>query len=160
MIKKVTQKKEILYILNNLRNEDEQELKALWGTDWIKKTIKSMEGKEVLILYGFNDEGKSVPISMGGFVPMFAQSNSVACVWMLSTNFIYKNKKLFVKELLEQLKQASLRYEIMYNYIYKSNRKSKKWLKKLGFNFNNPKPEGLNLEEGFEFFYKRNPQIK
>ena len=66
---------------------------------------------------------------------------------------------MFVTELLKQLEQASYKYEIIYNYIYKSNYKAKKWLKKLGFNFNNPKPEGLNLEEGFEFFYKRNNPV-
>ena len=159
MLKKMTNINVALYILNNLRSEDELELKALWGNKWIEKTIKSLKGKDVLILYGFNDEGNFVPVSMGGFVQMFGQNSLIACVWLLSTNYIYKNKKMFVTELLKQLEQASYKYEIMYNYIYKSNYKAKKWLKKLGFNFNNPKPEGLNLEEGFEFFYKRNNPV-
>lgn len=159
MLKKMTNINDALYILNNLRNEDELELKALWGNKWIEKTIKSLKDKDVLILYGFNDEGNFVPVSMGGFVQMFGQNSLIACVWLLSTNYIYKNKKMFVTELLKQLEQASYKYEIIYNYIYKSNYKAKKWLKKLGFNFNNPKPEGLNLEEGFEFFYKRNNPV-
>lgn len=159
MLKKMTNINDALYILNNLRSEDELELKALWGNKWIEKTIKSLKDKDVLILYGFNDEGNFVPVSMGGFVQMFGQNSLIACVWLLSTNYIYKNKKMFVTELLKQLEQASYKYEIIYNYIYKSNYKAKKWLKKLGFNFNNPKPEGLNLEEGFEFFYKRNNPV-
>ena len=38
----------------------------------------------------------------------------------------------------------------------KSNKQAKEWLLKLGFCFDNPKPNGLNVSEGFEFFYKVN----
>jgi hypothetical protein len=50
--------------------------------------------------------------------------------------------------------KAQKKYDLMFNYIFKSNFEAKKWLKKLGFKFDKPKPVGLKVKDGFEFFYK------
>jgi hypothetical protein len=31
---------------------------------------------------------------------------------------------------------------------------AKRWLKWLGYKFDNPKPKGLHIPKGFQFFYK------
>lgn len=51
----------------------------------------------------------------------------------------------------------SIEYWITYNIIYKENFKAKNWLQWLGFKFDNPKPEGIEVPEGFEFFYRLRP---
>ena len=48
----------------------------------------------------------------------------------------------------------------MFNYIYKSNFEAKKWLKRFGFKFDNPKPVGLKVKDNFEFFYKVKEGVK
>ncbi len=158
MIKKAVNKSEILFILDNLRNEDKQELFISSGENWKEKTLFNLENKDFLILYGNDNTGRQAPIAMGGFCET-DKNESIACVWLLSTFFVYKNRMLLAKELKTQIAFAEQKYKIMYNYIYKSNFDSKNWLKKLGFKFDNPKPPGLDIKEDFEFFYKVSERI-
>ena len=100
--------------------------------------------------------GEIVPVSMGGFHHVQNKNYKMACVWLLSTRFVKYNKTALMRVLKQQVLKASLDYEIMYNFICKSNFQAKIWLKKLGFRFDNPKPKNLDVKEGFEFFYRVN----
>ncbi len=153
MIKLCDNFKDILFILDNLREEDAEELKALWGKNWRNISFSNIKKSQVNILYGKNEINSIVPIAMGGF-QIINLSPSVACVWLISSKYINLNKKLLMKNLKEQINQASKKYNIMYNYIYKSNLSAKKWLKELGFSFDNPHPKNLFVPDDFEFFYK------
>ncbi len=154
MLKTVSDNSEILYILNNLRYEDEQELVHSSGKDWKNKTLLNLQNKKILVLYGKDSNNRQVPVAMGGVFGIKSDDIPIACVWLLSTRYVYKNKIILMKTLWQQVEQASKKYGIMYNFIYKSNFEAKRWLQKLGFNFDNPKPNGLNVKEDFEFFYK------
>lgn len=155
MLKKISDKSEIMFILDNLRYEDERELICSSGTDWKNKIFTNLSDKDFLVLYGKDNMGMQVPIAMGGFYNMKTDDDiPVACVWLLSTRYVYKNRMLLMKVLRQQIMQKSEKYRIMYNFIYKSNFEAKKWLQKLGFKFDNPKPSGMEVKEDFEFFYK------
>ncbi len=154
MLKEKSEEKDYLYILKNLRKEDKEEVQAVWGDTWEENLLRSIKKYNVLVVIGKNMRGDKVPIAMGGFVCLFEKHSDIACVWMLTTTDADKNKILLMKEIDKQIKEAGQKYKILYNYIYKSNKEAKKWLNKLGFNFNKPKPEGMELKEGFEFFYK------
>ena len=154
MIKQNPDINDINYILTHLRNEDMEELKAIWKDDWSNKLIENLKDKRILVVYGKDENKKYVPIAMGGFHELFEKNSNIACVWLLSTNYVKNNKTLFIKELKKQINKASEKYELMYNYIYKSNKEAKNWLHKLGFNFGCPNPQKLNIEKDFEFFYK------
>lgn len=154
MIKKNPDKEDIVYILNHLREEDTEELQALWEDNWYDKVLENLRDKEILAVFGKDENNYCVPIAMGGFHELFETNTSIACVWLLSTVHIKNNKILFIKELKNQINKASEKYELMYNFIYKSNKEAKKWLKKLGFNFGCPNPRKLEIRKDFEFFYK------
>ena len=38
--------------------------------------------------------------------------------------------------------------------LFSENKLAKRWLKKLGYSFENPHPKGLNVPKDFEFFYR------
>lgn len=154
MIKKVKNISEAEFILDNLREEDKAELYALYCDEWKKKTILSLEDKEFYIFYIKNKQNESIPSAMGGFYQIFDEEPAIACVWLLSSKFIYMNKLRFMKAIKKQIKLASSQYKIMFNFIYKSNFEAKKWLKKSGFKFDNPNPKNIKVPDGFEFFYK------
>ncbi len=154
MIKETNNISDIQYILGNLRKEDEQELMAQLGQDWKEKILVYFSGKLFKVLYGFNYVGDKVPIAMGGFAELSTEDPTIACVWLLSTNFVSRNKKLFFKELKKQLLEAETKYTVLYNYIYKSNYTAKSWLINFGFKFDKPKPKCLPVKKDFEFFYK------
>lgn len=156
MIKNIKNKSDIVFILDNLRDEDKEELYALFGDKWKEITLSDLENHEVLCLYLLNGKNEEIPIAMGGFFEQFTQNTSIACVWLLSTVFLKGNKTLFIKDIKRELEKASKKYSIMYNYIYKSNFEAKKWLKIFGFKFDKPYPKNLEIKDGFEFFYKTN----
>ena len=156
MLKKVSSEFEKKFILNYLREEDKEELQAMFGEGWYKETIKTLQDNDFLVMYVFDEQKNEIPIAIGGFYDFNQSEVSIASVWILSSQYIYRNKKLFFKDIKEKLRETGGKYKIMYNYIYKRNFSAKKWLKKLGFRFDNPNPEGLNVKEGFEFFYKVN----
>ncbi len=161
MLKTVTDKPEIVFILNNLRKEDKAELIALYGKNWFPETLKNLENDlSFPVLYGFDKNKRLVPVAMGGFYEPYEQNKTICCVWLLTTKYAVQNKSLFFKNVKNQIKQASLKYEIMYNFIYKSNYEAKKWLKKYGFKFDKPNPKELKVKDGFEFFYKINKKGK
>lgn len=142
------------FILNNLREEDLQELQCLWGSDWKNKVLKTLKLNEVLFAFGQDEFGDAVPIAMGGFSDMTDNTHKVACVWLLSTKYVSKNKVCFMKELKKQFYKNEVKYDLLYNYIHISNTEAKRWLFKLGFSFDNPKPPQLKVNKDFEFFYK------
>ncbi|MCD7781056.1 MAG: hypothetical protein LUH05_10355, partial [Candidatus Gastranaerophilales bacterium] len=149
MIKKYSDKSEITFILDNLRFEDKQELFFHLGKNWKQKTLQNLINKEILVLYGPDNTGKQVPIAMGGFCGLDGD-NSIACVWLLCSFYIYKSRVALTKGLKENIASAEQKYKIMYNFIYKSNFEAKGWLKKLGFKFDNPHPKGMDVKEDFE----------
>ena len=156
MLKKVSSEFEKKFILNHIREEDKEELRAMFGEGWYKETIKTLQNNDFLVMYGFDEQKNEIPIAIGGFYDFNQPELNIASVWILSSHYIYRNKKLFFKDIKEKLRETGDKYKIMYNYIYKRNFSAKKWLKKLGFSFDNPNPEGLTVKEGFEFFYKIN----
>lgn len=145
---------DIKYVLNNLRVEDKEEVYFLLGDDWYNQIIFDLADKQVQVIYGYDDNKNKVPIAIGGFDTVFPEIPEMACVWLLSTSLILKNKRIFFNELRIRFSIAEQKYKIMYNYIYSLNFSAKAWLKKFGFCFDNPYPMGLEMKENFEFFYK------
>lgn len=149
MLKVTENKKYFEYIIAHLRQEDLLEVKALWRDNWQKELLKTLKNQKTLVLFSQGN-----PIAMGGFVPVKCKGLKMAVVWLLCSSLVSKNKSLLYKTMINEIKNAEKKYDVMFNYIYKSNFEAKNWLKKLGFKFDKPKLVGLNIKEGFEFFYK------
>lgn len=155
MVKVTKNKKYFKYILDNLRQQDLEEVQAIWKNNWREEVLKSIQGKKTLVLFS-----KNLPIAMGGFVPVKDKNIEMAVVWLLCSRFVYFNKSLLFKALQKEIQKAEAKYSLMFNYIYKSNFEAKKWLKRFGFKFDNPKPVGLKVKDNFEFFYKVKEGVK
>lgn len=154
MIKEYKNESEIIFILENLREDDKQELIALYGENWLTETLNDLKYRNFYVLYGYDYDFKLVPIAIGGFCECFENDKTIACCWLLSSFYIQKNRILFFKSVKRQIKDAEKKYKILYNFIHKTNFSAKKWLKKFGFKFDNPKPNNIEIKDGFEFFYK------
>ncbi len=154
MLKHIKDEKIFRFILNNLRDEDYVELRDSRGENWFNETLKNLFSSDVVVLFVKNRYGRMLPIAMGGFEPYLQNGNNIAVVWLLSTKFINQYKLIFWKELNTYFSQEKSKYSILFNFIYKSNFQAKRWLRLLGFKFDNPKPDGMEVAENFEFFYK------
>lgn len=155
MVKVTKNKKYFEFILDNLRQQDLEEVQAVWKDNWKEEVLKSIQGQKTLVLFS-----KGIPIAMGGFVSVKDKDVKMAVVWLLCSSFVVKNKTLLYKTLRCAVDRAKKDYDLMFNYIFKSNFEAKRWLKNLGFKFDKPKLKGLTVKENFEFFYSVKEGVK
>lgn len=150
--------KDVLYILDNLRDADRMELQEIWGEDWKSQTLENIMKTDFQVLIG--KAGKNdVPVVMGGAWAADPNDPGAACVWLLSTDEVKNNQIGLLKQLRREIKFYDTKYWITYNKIHKNNEMAKNWLKWLGYCFDIPNPPGIVIPANFEFFYrKRNPK--
>lgn len=148
--------KDVDYILKNLRTEDEMELKALFGDNWLEESKNRIMKTKFYVMLGKGKNDKT-PICMGGIEQDEKDAEGIGCAWFLCTNEIKKHGLQILKELKKEVEKADEKFWLTYNVIYEKNHLAKKWLKWLGFKFDNPRPNGIDIPEGFEFFYRVRP---
>lgn len=157
--------RDIKYILNRLRKEDKEEVKAVFGKHWKKKSIENLIHTDFQILLGKIKNG-NIPVLMGGAWAVDKNNPAVAIVWMLSTPEIEKHQISFLRELKKEMKYYDEKFAITFNHIYKSNTLAKRWLKWVGYRFPNEEKRLTHLDkaflsvkvpDGFEIFYRERP---
>jgi hypothetical protein len=103
------------------------------------------------------DKNKGMPIVMGGIEQLEKDDKGIGCAWFLSTDKIEDHKICILRELKKEIEKDDEKFWLLYNVIYKENYLAKRWLFWLGFKFDNPNPEGVNVPKDFEFFYRVRP---
>ena len=136
MIKKEISKDEALKFFNSLRSQDRKEIDY-----YFKENAKEEFIKELLKVKGYFVFDKDKLIAAGG-IEKFKTSNSqikTAQIWLLFSKYA-ENKRLFLfKYIKNRLKEAFKEYDLLFNYIYKSNFSALNWIKKcavIGVQFN------------------------
>lgn len=76
-----------------------------------------------------------VPVAMGGI------NRGIA--WLVTTDLIENNVRLFLRESRREIEQAMTGYERLSNYVDARNRKAIRWLRWLGFTIDDPAPYGV-----------------
>lgn len=151
---------DIIFILDNLREEDKLEAIENNGLDYKKLLLEQFENTQNEIIIG-KTKKENKPVLMYG---AWATENPlIACIWLLSTPDIVNNKICFIKELKKQIKEYDSKYYILFNKIYKKNYLAKNWLKAVGFRFPSEEENKTQLDyeflkiktsKDFEYFYR------
>lgn len=118
--------KDLKYILSNLREQDEHELRLIHGQDWFKQSWniwKNLKGCRI----AYKDNG--TPVAIFGVLPQ----KNVGIVGFLSTTDIEKEQRSFLMQGKKWIESFENEFEVLKNYVYSSNIKAIKWLKWLGF---------------------------
>lgn len=149
LVRKKINKKDLLYILQNLRDEDKEEVKLNYGDNYIQEELKSILKTNALLAV---DSITKKPILVYGISPL--QNKKSALIYMLSTKEIVYYKRSFFTELKKEIKKIDKNYYYVCNIIYKKNFLAKKWLKKIGFNFDISNLSFMNVPDNFEYFYR------
>lgn len=155
MYRKQKNDADVLYILEHLRNEDREEVQAIHGENWKEIVFNDIMKTDFDVLMGVTKNG-DVPVCMGGAWHIEGNPDNVGVVWMLCTDEIINHKLCLLRELKKEFKKYDKKFWYLYNFIYTKNEFAKKWLKWIGFKFDTPKPLGLKIPNGFEFFYRVN----
>lgn len=154
MLRRRKNEKDVLYILNHLRDEDLEEVKAVHGPFWKEKVFDSIMKTDFDVLLGVSRD-KRIPVCMGGVWHLDKDPQGVGVVWLLSTPEVKNHKICLLRELKKEFKRYDKEFKILYNFIYFKNELAKNWLSWVGFCFDKPRPKGMDLPEGFEFFYRK-----
>ena len=150
MYRKDKNEKDVLYILENLKPEDKKEAITIKGENYKEIILKEIMSNSSITYLGCQKD--DTPICVGGYTD--TETSGIGVVWLLSTLEVEKNKIALFRNILDAMKEIDEKYYFTYNFLYKENYFAKKWLKKIGYKFNNPKPAGLNIPNDFEFFYR------
>lgn len=143
---------DIRYIINHLRKEDRQEVRALHNCkNWKERLLKTLLKQENVII-GKSRKG-NIPILVTGYLTN-PTDESIGIVWLLCTDEIKKHIRVFFREFSKELGIIDEKYSITCNMIYNKNRSAKRWLKRFGYRFDRMNLKGINIPAGFEFFYR------
>ena len=125
------------------------------------KTLQAVGSQQTAMAANGMDvtQGTSLDIiedtaAMGGAWQIENNPKGVGVCWMLSTDEIFNHKICLLRELKKEFVKYDEKFWFLYNIIYAKNSFAKGWLKRFGFKFDNPKPEGVHVPYGFEFFYR------
>ncbi len=146
--------KDVQYILDNLRLEDMLELHAIYGNNY-KEIVKNNIMKTTSAVHIAKIEG-DIPIAMGGVCETCPDDKEIAGVWLLSTEEVKRHQTSVLRAIKRVIDEADEKYRLTYNFIYEKNHRAKRWLKWLGYRFDNPRPAGVKMPSGFEYFYRIN----
>ena len=123
-------RKNLITLLDNLRKEDLEELKQNFKNRYREKFINvTLNSSGTIFLADDND----FPLAIGGVDKKQTDNLAVGQVWLISSNkFTKKNLKL-IKFIVSKIEEYKKDCDILFNFIYKSNFDSLKWLAKCGF---------------------------
>ena len=151
MYEKEKNEKDILYILEHLRSEDKHEAITQKGENYKQIILEEIMNCKTRTYLGCR-KSDDLPICIGGFTD--TQEKGVGVVWLLSTPEIENNKTCLLRHIVGAFEEIDAKYWFTCNILFSENKFAKRWLKKLGYKFNNPKPDGIDVPDGFEFFYR------
>lgn len=147
LYRKKVNKKDVLYILKHLRQEDKHEAIIQKGENYIRECLKDIMSFKNSAILGY-DRKKKKPVCIGGIAKNKEQMTGV--VWLLSTDEIVDHQYCLLKNIKAELNKADNDCWLLYNVIYKENKLAKRWLSRFGFTFN--KIIGL---DDFEYFFRK-----
>jgi hypothetical protein len=137
-----------------LRKEDEYEARIQKGENFKEVVLKELMQDDVRTFLGCR-KSDDVPVCIGGYSD--TNEKGVGCVLLISTPEVEKNVVCLLRNVKKAFEEIDEKYWVTGNILYSENKLAKKWLKKMGFKFDNPKPKGIDVPDGFEFFYRIRP---
>lgn len=144
MIEIEKNKKNLEEFLKNIRKEDKEELEIFYGKNYKKDFIDVCMNKKYET-YFLADKNLN-PVAIGGVV-QHKSNLKLGQIWLLTTDKVRENKFFLFKYVKNKIKKFKTKFDVLFNYIYKSNFKILLWLNLFDF-------ESVELKnKDFKFFY-------
>lgn len=127
----------IQHIADNMRSQDRVEIERSSGKDHkatLKTSVKNSDEVFVVLVDGepFGVFGIYVSCSMG----------AEGAIWYIGTDRIHDVYRQFLKASKRYVVERMNTFNVLYNYVDVDNTVSYRWLKWLGFKFEEPAPYG------------------
>lgn len=134
-------------LAGSLRPSDIEELEAGGSTDILETLVRSCEvSREVYVL-----SKETEPIAIFGV----AGEGGLGVPWLLGTTVLDSLPRIVLTESRTVVHNMKTQYDRLENYVYVKNRRSRRWLKWLGFSEEEPVPLGPNGEMFCKFYWEK-----
>lgn len=140
---------ELCEFYNNISDTDKEELTYILKEDilnnFISMILSSIDNNNEIYLVKNNE---NIPIAIGGIVKIPNSELKIGKVWLLVSKK-FKNYKIFLYRYIKnRILNYKSEFDILYNYIYKSNFNALNWLYGFGF-----KSNPCLFNSNFKIFY-------
>ena len=125
-----SKQEDILTIAHRMRGEDVKEIKDSHGFSPYQALLFGVHSRGDC----WTILGDDVPEAMMGVVPMSLFSNR-GRIWLLGTDVLVKDKKLFVRVSKNVFENMIKGYSYLENYVSTENKVSLRWLERISFEF-------------------------
>jgi len=137
-------------IASDMRQADVDEIWASHHSTPIEALMSGWELSGYSVIVTVNDE----PCVMLGVVVNDLLSG-IGSVWLLGTDNALKHKRCFLTLVPDVIDEMLNICPMLYNHVHFKNIVSIKWLKRVGFTFDEPAPHGLDNELFYKFHIER-----
>ena len=120
-----------IHIAQNMRQVDRHEV-YLWSLKRPAECMLDALKKSDVCLTGLWDDE---PGCMFGVTELKNATMDCGIIWMLGTDAVDKNQLAFIKAAKEHVPAMASRHKLVQNYVWAENKKSIRWLKFMGFDF-------------------------
>ena len=136
--------KDAVYLSNNLRAEDLEEIQSSHNIDPLEGLLECFQLKNSQNYAAINENKECVAMFGVSDCP-FVEGFGV--VWLLSSDAIQVEKRQFVRESRQWVSQLNNKYSTIYNWVHPNNWKTLKWLQFCGFEPRLKHEYGVNNDE-------------
>lgn len=127
----------VQHIADNMRDQDRVEIERSSGRDYKKVLFSSVEGSDEVHVVLVDGE----PFGVFGIYTSCSLSMEGA-IWYIGTDRIHDVYRQFLKASKRYVVERMKTFNVLYNYVDVDNTVSYRWLKWLGFEFEEPAPYG------------------
>ena len=133
-----------IYLSENLREEDKQEIKAVTGLPPLLSLLSGLKMSTVPLVIC---NGDCKPVAMLGVVP----NGLIGFIWMVGTDDLKKISLSFLRNSKDVCDVLKGKHQILHNYVDKRNKLHVNWLKWMGFTIINEINYGIENRKFYEF---------
>mgnify|MGYP003146133832 FL=1 len=133
-----------IYLSENLREEDKQEIKAVTGLPPLLSLLSGLKMSTVPLVIC---NGDCKPVAMLGVVP----NGLIGFIWMVGTDDLKKISLSFLRNSKDVCDVLKGKHQILHNYVDKRNKLHINWLKWMGFTILKETTYGIENRKFYEF---------
>ena len=146
----VPTKEDAIYIAENLKQNNRQEVLAAIGDNCLSDILRSMEASDMLGCFKHN----GTPLAIYGVIPDSIMGGT-GIAWLLFSAEAMRHRQVVGRYTKRGLRAIMAKYERVYNWVDTGNEDIIKWLKWLGAKFKGPYKRGVFGIEHYYFYFER-----
>lgn len=143
-------KEDAIYIAENLKQNNRQEVLAAIGDNCLSDILRGMEASDMLGCFKHN----GTPLAIYGVIPDSIMGGT-GIAWLLFSAEAMQHRRVVGRYTKRGLRAIMAKYERVYNWVDTGNEDIIKWLKWLGAKFKGPYKRGVFGIEHYYFYFER-----